>query len=513
VMLPSNEVKDVLLRADNLVCSGKVMTGDGNGGLKAVPAFASGVLTKLRPGAEVMRFKQEDVKGARAEGVLEDVTDALGDVAAALGSSGLVEVEEGSRLFGMHQLLQQAVRAVLGDTHDDAMAALLEVRCGCMGDEDRFDHRMYGVMREVVGAAGHVVGRMKAAAAERAVWVCGMRVRVLQFARTVIGWQSLDVHLFHDALEADLRHVAAECRAMRWWSRVMQGNELSYQAYIYEIEAAATSAADAAAGWDCRAALGRAQQTAGYGFLADGRYDRAIELFQRALRIQEATLGEMHADTAQTIRSMGTSYSYKGQLDRAIELFQRALRIQQATLGEMHCDTALTISSMGTSYSKKGQLDRAIELFQRALRIQEATLGEMHADTAQTISNMGTCYSDKGQQDRAIELFERALRIQQATLGEMHAGTAVTICSMGASYAEKGQFDRATAETERALRICRSVLGPNHPQTLQTKENLANMRICLEVLGPHHPQTQQTQQSLANITSVAARARAGRGRH
>jgi tetratricopeptide (TPR) repeat protein len=580
VTLPTNEVKDVLLRAENLVCSGKVMTGDGNGGLKAVPAFASGWLTKLRPGAEVMRFKQEDVKGTRAEGVLVGVTDALGEVAVVLGSSGLVEVEEGSGLFGMHQLLQKAVRAELGDTHDDAMAALLEARCGCMGDEYRIDHRMYGVMREVVGAAGRVLDGIKAAAAQRAVWVCGMRVRIRQIAQTVLGGQSLEIDAYHHALDADLsalgvergRPVAAEYRAMDWWRKCCRGSKLSRQELIRDVEDAESSASDAATTWDCRATLGKARLVTGSLMTDRGKYDKAIKIFYGALRIQEATLGEMHADTAATICSMGASYGYKGQLDRAIELYERALRIQEATLGKMHADTARTISSMGAAYSNKGRHDRAIELFQRAqriqeatlgemhadrattitnigasynkkgqydsaiefyeraLRIQEATLGEMHADTAKTISNMGVSYGNKGRHDRAIEFFQRALRIQEASLGEMHADTVGTICSMGASYGEKGQLDRAIELYERALRIQEATLGEIHASTARTISSMGvsygnkgqydraiasterALHICSQVLGPHHPQTLQTQQNLANIRSDAARAGSGRGR-
>ena len=243
VTLPSGEVKDMALKADSLVCSGKVMARGGNGSLRAVAAFASGWLTAHRPRAEVLRIKEEDVKAVRAEGVLAGVTDALGDVAAAVGGSGLVEVDEAGRLFGMHQLLQKAVRAEVGEAHDDAMAALLEARCGCMGDEERIDHRMYGVTREIVGAAGHVLGRMKAAAAQRAAWVCGMRVRVLQLARYAIGAQSLESVSYHDALDADLsalgvesgRPAAVEYRAMRWWRESFRGNERSFQALIQKL--------------------------------------------------------------------------------------------------------------------------------------------------------------------------------------------------------------------------------------------------------------------------------------
>ncbi len=496
VTLPSNEVKDVLLSADNLVCSGKVMTVDGNGGVKAVPAFASSVLTRLRPGADVMRFKQEDVKGARDEGVLAGVTDALEGVAAVVGSSGLVEVDEAGRLFGMHQLLQQAVRAELGDAHDGAMAALLEARCGHMGDEYRIDHRVQGVMREVVAVAGHLLDAMKAAAAQRAVWVCGMRLRVLQLARCVMSFKSLEAKAYHDAMNADLcamglergRPVAAEFRAMMWHSGMIFATHAELiSKRICEIEDAMRSAPDEGAFWDCSVALAKMLLMTGCLMSRVGEYDEAIELYERALRIHMVTLGEMHADTASNIMSIGVSYSHLGHHKRSIELYERALRIQIATLGEMHADTALSISSMGTSYSKMGQEDRAIELYERALRIQIATLGDMHADTAGTISSMGSSYSKKGQEDRAIELYERALRITMATLGEMHADTARIFSSMGTSHLKKGQYDLAIAETERALRICLKALAP--PE-----------------------QTKQTQQSLANARSIAAVARTSRGR-
>ena len=80
-------------------------------------------------------------------------------------------------------------------------------------------------------------------------------------------------------------------------------------------------------------ALACTQQSVSSFLDAHGQYDRAIELYERALRIQMATLGEMQAGA---ISSMGTSYSRKGQHDRAIEFHERALRICHAMLGPHH---------------------------------------------------------------------------------------------------------------------------------------------------------------------------------
>jgi len=138
---------------------------------------------------------------------------------------------------------------------------------------------------------------------------------------------------------------------MDWLRRMYRGSKSSMRALISEVEAALALAPDAAAGWDCRVALSRVEQMAGIDLAGRGQYDRAIEFLECALRIQTATLGEMHASTAETICSMGTSYREKGQHDRAIELYERALRIQTATLGEMHAKTAGTILCLPTAVS------------------------------------------------------------------------------------------------------------------------------------------------------------------
>ena len=92
VTLASGEVEDVVLEADCIACTGCVMAREDDGSARAVPAFASGWLTAQRPGAHVMRLREEFVKGVGVEGLLAAVSDDLAAVAAGVSSSGLVEV-------------------------------------------------------------------------------------------------------------------------------------------------------------------------------------------------------------------------------------------------------------------------------------------------------------------------------------------------------------------------------------------------------------------------------------
>ena len=110
------------------------------------------------------RFKACHVRARRVDGVAGAVQEVewLKRVAAVLRGSGLVQVDEGGRTFGMHQLLQQAVgRELVWRGLCQRMRQLLHARCGRFGDEVNFDVGLYGVMREVAAAAVDAVGRVK----------------------------------------------------------------------------------------------------------------------------------------------------------------------------------------------------------------------------------------------------------------------------------------------------------------------------------------------------------------
>ena len=103
-------------------------------------------------------------------------------------------------------------------------------------------------------------------------------------------------------------------------------------------------------------------------------------LYERALRIEKDTLGP-HPATAVTMSSMGAAYDKKGQNEKAIELFQQALRIYESTVGRMHRHAAEAIFNMSTAYYNMGDFARAEELGLEAEDIYTKTLGKDHEET------------------------------------------------------------------------------------------------------------------------------------
>ncbi|MFF4703499.1 FxSxx-COOH system tetratricopeptide repeat protein [Streptomyces sp. NPDC001297] len=254
-----------------------------------------------------------------------------------------------------------------------------------------------------------------------------------------------------------------------------------------------------------------------------GRYEEALPLAERALAISEATLGPDHPDTALRLGNLATTYSDLGRYEEALPLKQRALAISEATLGPDHPDTALRLGNLATTYRDLGRYEEALPLMQRALAISEATLGPDHPDTALRLGNLASILSHLGRYEEALPLEKRALAISEATLGPDHPDTALRLGNLASTYSDLGRYEEALPLEKRALAISEATLGPDHPTTSLRLNNLAStysdlgrhaealplkqraLTISEATLGPDHPDTALRLNNLASTYSDLGR--------
>jgi tetratricopeptide (TPR) repeat protein len=211
-------------------------------------------------------------------------------------------------------------------------------------------------------------------------------------------------------------------RAMRWRLHTLSGNVESHERMMDEIGRVYDGEAEGGGRWEVGVALGAACDRVGSGYFGKKKWQEAISVRERALRMRLDTLGEQHPDTAATLQNMGAAYGYMGSHDTAIMLYERALRIDKDTLG-LHPKTAFTTQNMGATYGRKRQFKKAIELFEQALRIYERTVGRMYRHTADVILSMSTAYFNLGELVKAEELGREAVAIREKTLGPDHKET------------------------------------------------------------------------------------------
>ena len=81
------------------------------------------------------------------------------------------------------------------------------------------------------------------------------------------------------------------------------------------------------------------------------------------------------------VYNIGSAYYRKGDHDRAIEYYQKALKIDLKKLGPEHPNVAIRYNNLGLAYGRKGDFDSAIECYQKALKISLKRLGKNHPYT------------------------------------------------------------------------------------------------------------------------------------
>jgi lipoprotein NlpI len=159
----------------------------------------------------------------------------------------------------------------------------------------------------------------------------------------------------------------------------------------------------------------------GNAYAAKAQYDRAIEDFDQAIRLDPKY--------ALTLYDRGIAYGAKGQYDRAIEDFDQAIGLDPKY--------ALAFDGRGVAYAKKAQYDRAIEDFDQAIALDPKY--------ALAFYSRGVAYAAKAQYDRAIEDFDQAIALDPKD--------APAIYSRGIVYFNKGQFAVAARDFEQSLSI------------------------------------------------------------
>ena len=230
-------------------------------------------------------------------------------------------------------------------------------------------------------------------------------------------------------------------------------------------------------------------------YKAQGKYEKALEYYGKALVISERVLGTEHPDTAATYNNMALVFRAQGEYEKALEYYGKALTIRERVLGTEHPDTAATYNNMAGVfydqgdyekaaatynnmagvYRSQGEYEKALEYYGKALATRERVLGPEHPDTATTYNNMALVYRAQGEYKKALEYYGKALVISERVLGTEHPSTAAMYNNMAVVYRAQGEYEKALDYYGKALAISKRVLGPEHPDTATTYNNIAGV--------------------------------------
>src|SRR6516164_4340966 len=139
--------------------------------------------------------------------------------------------------------------------------------------------------------------------------------------------------------------------------------------------------------------------------LAAAFNDRGRLLLSRHCKWHAGLVGPRHprlrrgnqtqSELVRAISNRGNAYLAKRQYDRAIQDYDQAIKLD--------LNEAIPLNNRGNAYYKIGQVDCAIQDFDLAI-----TLNPIFSEA---LNNRGLAYISKGQYDRAIQDFDQVLKL------------------------------------------------------------------------------------------------------
>ncbi len=259
----------------------------------------------------------------------------------------------------------------------------------------------------------------------------------------------------------------------------------------------------------------RLMYTMGNVYLSLGLDSRGQSLLERALDIQQGSLGPKHPETLQTATSLANSLRYLGRYPEAEKMERQTIDAQRQVLGPQHPDTLNSIGDLAATLFSEGRYAEAEKLQREALDTRLRLRGSQDPDTVQAMRDLSATLRKQGHYADAEKLQRDALDIQRRVLGPDHPDTLRTMTSLANTLLQQAHFPEAEKLYREVFEAQRRVHGPEHPDTLTSMGNLATLLseeghyadaaklqretldIDTRVLGPEHPQTLRAMENLS----------------
>jgi tetratricopeptide (TPR) repeat protein len=205
-----------------------------------------------------------------------------------------------------------------------------------------------------------------------------------------------------------------------------------------------------------------------------GKYERALALFEEVVKVHQRTLGLEDRRTLGSMNNLANVFYSMKRYEDARKLYEETLSWQRRIQGPDKIDTLRTMSNLAATLTAKGDLEEARKLHEETLSILERTRDSDHPQTLTTKNNLADLLWDQGERNRARKLLEEVLDSRQRVLGKKHLATLETMNDLATLSAEEGQFEDARRRCEEALQLWQSAF-PGHPDTLRTMNRLARI--------------------------------------
>lgn len=174
-----------------------------------------------------------------------------------------------------------------------------------------------------------------------------------------------------------------------------------------------------------------------------GRYEKAIQTFDRALRLNHVNLGFTNFDQFPIMDGLTGSYLSLNKFEEATFYQKSQLEIQQRRLGIDDPETTRAYFKLGRWYSRMNMFDDAILAFQKADRIVRKGLGKSSPARVEGLQGLALVYQKIGNRGLASSVLRKALQLIEESPENDPFSRAQILVALGDSLTREGKLSSA----------------------------------------------------------------------
>ena len=241
--------------------------------------------------------------------------------------------------------------------------------------------------------------------------------------------------------------------------------------YVATAQAIGSSADESLEGKPPTPAIGNMLGRVAFLMNAFGEYARAIDYYEKSLRVRLQVLEQDDPALATSFCNLGEAYRNAGDIDKAIDCLERCLAIELATLDHGHPSIVTSYHNLGAACLQKGDHERAQLYFEKALAL--ASTSKLHAEAAVILCDLGALWYTCKEPSRAAECLTQALPAMEKLHGPNHIDVLLCCKRLAWALQATGQTQDAIDLLERVCSASMTVYGPKHANTTETLAELA----------------------------------------
>jgi len=184
----------------------------------------------------------------------------------------------------------------------------------------------------------------------------------------------------------------------------------------------------------------------------EGKYDEALSVAKRALKIRETALGPEHESVVITLINIGELYTAKKIYGDGIAPLTRALAIKEKQSQPDNLTISMILSKLAYMYYMNRENDKAESFYQRAISTKEKASGPDDLEVAKLLLTLADVYRLTGKPKLAEQTYERSIVIYSKKLGLDDPVFKHAYDRYSCLYAETGQYDKSKELGERLRR-------------------------------------------------------------